>query len=183
MSALLKFISTQMPVNNPGSLSAEQYTQVLAFILASNHYPAAEAASGTPSLNEVSLLPYPDGAWRRRQIPIWKYKTSAVRSGSLSALCPTNRLSTSVTGCCTRLSLTLPTGYSVVGTTAISVNLIGPNVSIVRTLACCHAARRHAVADNDHRHSHNQRNQRNRNESRSALQPYEKDTTRTAQVR
>jgi len=62
MSTLLKFISTQMPVNNPGSLSAEQYTQVLAFILASNHHPAAEAASGTPSLNEVSLLPYPDGA-------------------------------------------------------------------------------------------------------------------------
>src|SRR4051812_9390669 len=32
-SKLLEFISTQMPVNNPGSLSKDQNTAVLAFIL------------------------------------------------------------------------------------------------------------------------------------------------------
>jgi alcohol dehydrogenase (cytochrome c) len=56
---LLEFISTQMPVNNPGSLSKTQYTQVLSFILASNHYPASAESSGPSAFGDVSLLPYP----------------------------------------------------------------------------------------------------------------------------
>jgi mono/diheme cytochrome c family protein len=40
---LFKFIATLMPVNNPGSLSTTQYTDVLSFILASNNYPTADA--------------------------------------------------------------------------------------------------------------------------------------------
>jgi alcohol dehydrogenase (cytochrome c) len=57
---LYDVISTLMPVNNPGSLSKEQYTDVLAFILAENAYPAGTTALDTAHLEEVALLPYPD---------------------------------------------------------------------------------------------------------------------------
>jgi alcohol dehydrogenase (cytochrome c) len=56
---LFALISTQMPVNNPGSLSKEQYTQALAFILAENGYPAGSAPLDPAHLDEVALLPYP----------------------------------------------------------------------------------------------------------------------------
>ena len=59
-SALFALISTQMPVNNPGSLSKEQYTQVLAFILAKNGYPVGSVPLDAAHLDEVALLPYPD---------------------------------------------------------------------------------------------------------------------------
>jgi alcohol dehydrogenase (cytochrome c) len=59
-SALFALISTQMPVNNPGSLSKQQYTQVLAFILAKNGYPAGSAPLDVAHLDEVALLPYPN---------------------------------------------------------------------------------------------------------------------------
>src|SRR5271163_3321747 len=58
-SALYALISTQMPVNNPGSLSKTQYTQVLAFILAKNGYPAGSAPLDAAHLDKVALLPYP----------------------------------------------------------------------------------------------------------------------------
>ena len=48
-----------MPVNNPGSLSKTQYTQVLAFILAKNGYPAGRAPLDAAHLDKVALLPYP----------------------------------------------------------------------------------------------------------------------------
>src|SRR5258706_15779037 len=57
-SALFALISTQMPVNNPGSLSKEQYTQVLAFILAKNGYPVGSTPLDAAHLDEVALLPY-----------------------------------------------------------------------------------------------------------------------------
>jgi PQQ-dependent dehydrogenase (methanol/ethanol family) len=59
-SALFTFISTQMPVNNPGSLSKQQNTQVLAFILAENGYPAGRAPLSAAHLDKVALLPYPE---------------------------------------------------------------------------------------------------------------------------
>src|ERR1700722_1474000 len=59
-SALYALISTQMPVNNPGSLSKNQYTQVLAFLLAKNGYPAGSAPLDTAHLDKVALLPYPN---------------------------------------------------------------------------------------------------------------------------
>ena len=59
-SALFALISTQMPVNNPGSLSKKLYTQVLAFILAKNGYPAGSVPLDAAHLDEVALLPYPD---------------------------------------------------------------------------------------------------------------------------
>ena len=59
-SKLFEVISTLMPVNNPGSLSKEQYTQVLAFILAENSYPAGSTALDAAHLDDVALLPYPD---------------------------------------------------------------------------------------------------------------------------
>lgn len=58
-SKLFTLISTQMPVNNPGSLSKEQYTQVLAYILAEDGYPAGSAPLDAAHLDDVALLPYP----------------------------------------------------------------------------------------------------------------------------
>jgi alcohol dehydrogenase (cytochrome c) len=59
-SALFTLISTQMPVNNPGALSKKQYTQVLAFILAKNGYPAGSEPLDAAHLDQVALLPYPN---------------------------------------------------------------------------------------------------------------------------
>ena len=59
-SKLYQVISTLMPVNNPGSLSKEQYTDVLAFILSENRYPAGSTALDPSHLDQVALLPYPD---------------------------------------------------------------------------------------------------------------------------
>jgi alcohol dehydrogenase (cytochrome c) len=53
-------IATLMPVDNPGSLSKTQYTQVLAYILAENGYPAGTTALDAAHLDDVALLPYPD---------------------------------------------------------------------------------------------------------------------------
>jgi alcohol dehydrogenase (cytochrome c) len=62
---LYALIATQMPVNDPGSLSKDQYTSVLAFILASNNYPAGTAALDSAHLDQVKLLPYPDQAGKK----------------------------------------------------------------------------------------------------------------------
>ncbi|HEY4971132.1 MAG TPA: PQQ-binding-like beta-propeller repeat protein [Steroidobacteraceae bacterium] len=59
-SALFALISTQMSVNNPGSLSKNQYAQVLAFILAKNGYPAGSGPLDGAHLDKVALLPYPN---------------------------------------------------------------------------------------------------------------------------
>src|ERR1700729_586927 len=59
-SKLYEVISTLMPVNNPGSLSQEQDTQVLAYILSQNSYPAGSTALSPAHLDDVALLPYPD---------------------------------------------------------------------------------------------------------------------------
>src|SRR4051812_32231879 len=59
-SKLLEFISSQMPVNNPGSLTPTQYRQVLSFILAGNQYPAAKTSSEALPLDELMLLPHPN---------------------------------------------------------------------------------------------------------------------------
>lgn len=54
---LLDYISSNMPVSNPGSLSREQYRDTVAFILASNGYDPSESVS--PNLAQVSLTPVP----------------------------------------------------------------------------------------------------------------------------
>lgn len=56
---LYGFISSQMPVSNPGSLSKAQYEGALAFILAENGYPAGASALDAAHLDTVALLPYP----------------------------------------------------------------------------------------------------------------------------
>jgi mono/diheme cytochrome c family protein len=58
-SQLFEFISTQMPKDAPGSLSTQQYLDVLAFILSKNGYPAGDDALSRSSLDQVKLLPYP----------------------------------------------------------------------------------------------------------------------------
>jgi mono/diheme cytochrome c family protein len=88
-SALFTLISTQMPVNNPGSLSKQQYTQVLAFILAKNGYPSGSAPLDAAHLDEVALLPYPDQD--AKQAPDANLEIANIGSANVSwwALCPT----------------------------------------------------------------------------------------------
>jgi alcohol dehydrogenase (cytochrome c) len=59
-SKLFDVIATLMPVNNPGSLSKTQDTDVLAFILASNNYPAGATPLDPAHLDELALLPFPE---------------------------------------------------------------------------------------------------------------------------
>jgi alcohol dehydrogenase (cytochrome c) len=56
---LFDYVSSQMPVNNPGSLSKAQYQQVVAFVLAQNGYAPSPAMA---QLNAVKLTPYPVAA-------------------------------------------------------------------------------------------------------------------------
>src|SRR5258708_36324100 len=49
-----------MVVNYSGSWSKKQYTQVLAFILAKNGYPAGSMPLDAAHLDEVALSPYPE---------------------------------------------------------------------------------------------------------------------------
>ena len=53
------FVRTQMPANAPGSLSEQQYLQVLAYILSKNGYPAGASPLSTSTLGSLQLLPYP----------------------------------------------------------------------------------------------------------------------------
>jgi PQQ-dependent dehydrogenase (methanol/ethanol family) len=52
---LYDFVSRQMPLNAPGSLSQEQYLEVTAFILERNGLPPGETPLSTASLSQVSL--------------------------------------------------------------------------------------------------------------------------------
>lgn len=59
-SKLLDYVSNNMPVNNPGSLSEERYKDVVAFILSRNGYDSTKTAS--KKLDQVSLTPVPESA-------------------------------------------------------------------------------------------------------------------------
>src|SRR6202041_3072177 len=52
---LYDFLSRQMPLNAPGSLSQQQYLDVTAFILERNGLPPGAAALSAKSLDQVSL--------------------------------------------------------------------------------------------------------------------------------
>lgn len=54
-----RFISSQMPYDNPGSLTAEQYQQIMAYILDENGFPSGKQPLNQESLDQVSLLPFP----------------------------------------------------------------------------------------------------------------------------
>jgi len=56
---LYHFISSQMPANNPGSLSQDQYEKVLAYVLSKNGYPSGQTPLSEKTLSKVDLLPYP----------------------------------------------------------------------------------------------------------------------------
>ena len=51
-----------MPVNNPGSLSKDQYQQVVGFVLAQNGYAPDSKPLTVTQLNAVKLTPYPASA-------------------------------------------------------------------------------------------------------------------------
>lgn len=52
---LYEFISTQMPYNDPGSLSKKQYFDVLAYILHFNKYPAGKQQLDEHTLSCIPL--------------------------------------------------------------------------------------------------------------------------------
>ncbi|MGD1068463.1 MAG: PQQ-binding-like beta-propeller repeat protein [Vulcanimicrobiaceae bacterium] len=58
-ASLYTFIRGGMPMNAPGSLTPQQYLDVLAFILSRNGYPAGGRPLSAPSLRQVALLPFP----------------------------------------------------------------------------------------------------------------------------
>ncbi len=58
--ALYKFIKGSMPMNAPGSLTPQQYLDVLAYILNANGYAPGTQPLSAGSLAHVPLLPYPN---------------------------------------------------------------------------------------------------------------------------
>lgn len=55
------FITSQMPANAPGSLTPAQYSDIFAYILSYNHYPAGTGPLDAAGLACLSMLPYPAG--------------------------------------------------------------------------------------------------------------------------
>ena len=56
---LLRFISSEMPGDNPGALEPDQYNDVLAYVLSVNGYPAGnrELSPQITSLKEIAIVP------------------------------------------------------------------------------------------------------------------------------
>jgi len=52
---LFTYINTTMPTNAPGSLSQEQYLQVLSYLLLQNKFVSAETAINSDQLDSVQL--------------------------------------------------------------------------------------------------------------------------------
>ncbi len=59
-ASLYKFIHGSMPMNAPGSLTDQQYLDVLAYILKKNGYAPGNAPLTQAALARVELLPYPN---------------------------------------------------------------------------------------------------------------------------
>ena len=62
MGELLDFLQEKMPKNDPGSLSAKEYAQVMAFLLKLNGMPAgrADLPSDIGALNKITINILPD---------------------------------------------------------------------------------------------------------------------------
>ncbi len=62
MGDLLDFLMEKMPKNDPGSLSAKEYAQVMAFLLKLNGMPAgrAELPADIGALNKITINLLPD---------------------------------------------------------------------------------------------------------------------------
>ena len=56
---LQAFITSQMPADAPGSLTATQYNDIFAYMLSFNHYPAGKDPISPTGLSCLNLLPYP----------------------------------------------------------------------------------------------------------------------------
>ncbi|MGY3040233.1 alcohol dehydrogenase (cytochrome c) [Rhodanobacter sp. TND4EL1] len=68
-AALFKIISTQMPLNKPGSLTPQQSADVFAYILAQNGYPEGSRDLTAQSMAELQLLPYPKSSVTHATVP------------------------------------------------------------------------------------------------------------------
>jgi hypothetical protein len=62
MGDLLDFLQEKMPKNDPGSLSAKEYAQVMAFLLKLNGMPPgrADLPSDAGALNKITINILPD---------------------------------------------------------------------------------------------------------------------------
>ena len=58
---ILDFMKTQMPYQAPGSLPADDYTKIFAFILQSNGYKSGDQQLTPANVKCVAMLPYPGG--------------------------------------------------------------------------------------------------------------------------
>jgi mono/diheme cytochrome c family protein len=58
---LYNIVSTQMPLDKPGSLSSDEYAGLFAYMLSQNGYPAGVQPLSQATLGQVQLLPYPAG--------------------------------------------------------------------------------------------------------------------------
>lgn len=56
VSDLFTFMSQQMPLNEPASLSKAQYTSIMAYILKVNHYPAGAPLTFAAALNSNATM-------------------------------------------------------------------------------------------------------------------------------
>ena len=52
---LLEYISTAMPVNKPGDLSADEYLQILSWMLVQNNTVSSSAALDREALDRIPL--------------------------------------------------------------------------------------------------------------------------------
>lgn len=61
LSELYNYLSSEMPQNDPGSLDAQQYADVTAYILRLNAMPtgAAELPANADSLQKIQISPAP----------------------------------------------------------------------------------------------------------------------------
>jgi mono/diheme cytochrome c family protein len=68
LASLFDFMRTKMPVDSPGSSSEDEYLDIIAYVLASNHFPdgaqelRASAAAGIQVVGKDGPAPLPSGA-------------------------------------------------------------------------------------------------------------------------
>jgi mono/diheme cytochrome c family protein len=58
VSDVYAILSTQMPADNPGSLTPVQYAAITAFLLQRNHHPAMGTAALTDAAAKTLSIPY-----------------------------------------------------------------------------------------------------------------------------
>ena len=53
LSDLYEYVSTAMPLDKPGSLSAANYADIVAYLLKANGFPSGQSELGPDNMNSV----------------------------------------------------------------------------------------------------------------------------------